>query len=268
MIQLTDTAGCEISIRSEIPVGAGLGSSASFCVCIAASLLLLKKEISLEFTEQDLLKINELAFEGERVLHGSPSGVDNTLATYGGAKIYQKNQPLEDLKGFKELDILLSDTKVEKNTKKQVEMFGQRKKDFPQVMDHVIQAIGAISTSCAQLFSAYPESEKITSDLAVILNNVGLLSCAGMSHSVIDKLCATSVRYGMNTKLTGAGGGGCCLTLIDKRVTPIDIDNLLKDFTGLGVTSFCTKVGVPGVQAVQSSLKFKDSTFAQLRQLF
>ncbi|KAJ3260124.1 hypothetical protein HK103_001200 [Boothiomyces macroporosus] len=128
MIELTSITGCEISIRSEIPVGAGLGSSASFCVCIAASLLILKEDISLEFNELDLKKINDLAFEGERVLHGSPSGVDNTLATYGGAKIYQKNQPLEDLKGFKELDILLTDTKVEKNTKRQVEMFGQRKK--------------------------------------------------------------------------------------------------------------------------------------------
>ncbi|KAJ3270218.1 hypothetical protein HDV01_007677 [Terramyces sp. JEL0728] len=271
MAELTEIDGCEITIRSEIPVGAGLGSSASFCVCIAAGLLLLKGDISLDFKEKDLKMINELAFEGERVLHGSPSGVDNTIATYGGAKIYQKNCPLEDLKGFKELDILLTDSRVEKNTKRQVEMFGQRNRNFPDIMGHVIHAIGSISESCAELFSNTSKAEQIYSDLAVLVNmNQQLLVCAGMSHPVIDTLCATSARYGLTTKLTGAGGGGCCLTLIDKDASQEKINGLLNAFTNLQVDSFYTKVGVTGVQAIKSdcAVKITEAEFADLRNLF
>lgn len=79
-----------VEVQSEIPVGAGLGSSASYSVCIASALLirfgLLSRtygESSVSICVDDLDIINEWAFMAETIIHGNPSGLDNTICTYG-----------------------------------------------------------------------------------------------------------------------------------------------------------------------------------------
>jgi mevalonate kinase len=89
----------KMEIRSEIPVGAGLGSSASYSVVMASLLLLVANRISYPLSDDNLQTINEYAFKSEQVIHGTPSGVDNTLCTFGGAKIYQKGVALKNLEG-------------------------------------------------------------------------------------------------------------------------------------------------------------------------
>ena len=102
--------------RSTLPVGAGLGSSAAYSACIATALLLLYRRIQLPpFPERSRIphgddpghthishqgrraippavadEINRWAFVSEKVLHGTPSGVDNSVAVYGGALAYTK----------------------------------------------------------------------------------------------------------------------------------------------------------------------------------
>ena len=70
--------------------------------------------------------INQYAFEAEKVIHGNPSGVDNAIATYGGAKVYEKGKDLKDLVGFSGVEFLLTNTNVAKNTKRQVQLFKER----------------------------------------------------------------------------------------------------------------------------------------------
>ena len=90
-----------ISIESDIPIGAGLGSSAALSVCLSAGLLTVldvrescsackntslqtncarKEEISME----RLKLICDFAYISEQIIHGRPSGIDNTASTYGG----------------------------------------------------------------------------------------------------------------------------------------------------------------------------------------
>ncbi|KAI8899038.1 GHMP kinases N terminal domain-containing protein, partial [Globomyces pollinis-pini] len=144
--------GCHLTIKSEIPVGAGLGSSASYSVCLATAILLLSKKISYPLTDDHRHAINTLAFEAEKVIHGTPSGVDNTISTFGGAKIYQKGKGVLDLKGFPALSILLTDTNVPKNTKQQVELFAQRKLKYPKLMNNVIDSISNVVEEAIELF--------------------------------------------------------------------------------------------------------------------
>ncbi|XP_043541374.1 mevalonate kinase-like [Chiloscyllium plagiosum] len=82
----------DILIWSELPIGAGLGSSAAYCVCLAAALLSASGAItwpvpqdynSTRWSEDELELINKWAFQGEKLIHGNPSGVDNAVGTWG-----------------------------------------------------------------------------------------------------------------------------------------------------------------------------------------
>ncbi|KAK8960407.1 Mevalonate kinase [Platanthera guangdongensis] len=80
-----------VAVTSELPLGVGLGSSSSFCVSLAATLLALTSEVSVDdgnsqwltLTESNLELVNKWAFEGEKIIHGKPSGIDNTVSTFG-----------------------------------------------------------------------------------------------------------------------------------------------------------------------------------------
>ena len=86
------------TLRSTIPIGAGLGSSASIAVCLSAALLLQNGQLTMPFkgmmrheTQLQLKRINNWAFVGEMCIHGNPSGVDNTVATGGKAVLFKRN---------------------------------------------------------------------------------------------------------------------------------------------------------------------------------
>lgn len=84
------------TIRSALPIGAGLGSSAAFSVCIASALLYLNNHLpfptSAKPSPDAAHTINSWALVGERILHGNPSGVDNSVATLGGALVFRKSK--------------------------------------------------------------------------------------------------------------------------------------------------------------------------------
>ncbi|KAA0047956.1 mevalonate kinase-like [Cucumis melo var. makuwa] len=82
----------EVAITSELPLGSGLGSSAAFCVALSAALLALSGSVNVDrehhgwmvYKEDELDLLNKWAFEGEKIIHGKPSGIDNTVSTYDG----------------------------------------------------------------------------------------------------------------------------------------------------------------------------------------
>ena len=96
-----------ISIESDIPIGAGLGSSAALSVCLSAGLLTIQdlKESCISCKEHLSSSINlnqlngvgceklklicDFAYLSEKILHGRPSGIDNTASTYGGLIQFQ-----------------------------------------------------------------------------------------------------------------------------------------------------------------------------------
>jgi hypothetical protein len=105
--------------RATLPVGAGLGSSASFSTCAATALLLLHRRITIPapprpshepgpgshepahihvshqgrraITPAIAEEVNQWAFVAEKILHGNPSGVDNSVAVFGGALTYARS---------------------------------------------------------------------------------------------------------------------------------------------------------------------------------
>ena len=80
-----ERCGIKVSAKTNLWPSSGLGSSASYCCCVALGLLSMwGKDVSLE-------NVNNIAYDGEKIFHGTPSGVDNTACTFGGSFVFQKD---------------------------------------------------------------------------------------------------------------------------------------------------------------------------------
>ena len=100
---------------SEIPLGAGLGSSAALSVCLAAGLTCLLHQVQGQ-REQSILTMDTenkvrsevcgRAFLSEKILHGTPSGIDNSVSSYGGI-IKFVNGVITNLPSTRALNVLL-----------------------------------------------------------------------------------------------------------------------------------------------------------------
>ncbi|MBT8100953.1 MAG: hydroxymethylglutaryl-CoA reductase, degradative, partial [Gammaproteobacteria bacterium] len=77
-------AGVKLTVRSSLPPGMGLGASAAFAVCTTRAIA-----AAFEITIDDKT-VNRIAFECEKLAHGTPSGVDNTVSTYAAPILFQR----------------------------------------------------------------------------------------------------------------------------------------------------------------------------------
>lgn len=82
----------DFMVSSNLPTSAGLGSSAAFAVSLVSSLLRLSNKVKdpvkdnssfNTWESEDLSLINAWAYVAEKIIHGNPSGVDNSVSTYG-----------------------------------------------------------------------------------------------------------------------------------------------------------------------------------------
>ncbi|CCG80818.1 Mevalonate kinase [Taphrina deformans PYCC 5710] len=216
-------------IMSALPIGAGLGSSASVSVIIAATLLQLIGAIELPSTsknaqadEKHLDLINKWAYVGEQCIHGNPSGVDNTVATYGGAVAFQKSLPIE-LIHAPALPLLLTNTGVPRSTKAQVAGVADLRASFPPVIENILDAMHQIAIEAQGLL---PDARENKDRIGALMElNQGLLRTLGVSHPAIEEVVRDNHTKGW-TKLIGAGGGGCVITLLkDEAVSLVSPDS-------------------------------------------
>lgn len=213
-----------IEVRSHLPTSAGLGSSAAYSVCLATGLLLSTGGISQvngnskeSWSLDDLRLINEWAFIGEKIIHGRPSGIDNSVSTYGGALCFQGGQ-ITPLQRMPNLRILLINTKVPRSTKVLVEGVRKKYDKYPEVVKPVLDAIEGITSQFESVIQS-DRHEASTLQMYETLQdlidmNQQLLVFLGVSHPTIDEICRVTLRHGLHSKLTGAGGGGCAMALI------------------------------------------------------
>ncbi|KAG2210214.1 hypothetical protein INT47_003199 [Mucor saturninus] len=250
------THGFTLCVRSFLPVGAGLGSSASYSVAVATALLILFKEIPSDFTksaqsEQHLEKINTYAFKAEQVLHGNPSGVDNAIATYGGAKSFMRGQGFATLEGFQSLRLLLTNTKVPRSTNALVAGVGEKRKNYPLIIEPMLDSMNAIALHCCDAFKKSQDKETLMDELEDLVSlNHCLLEGLGVSHPSLEKIRMITAESGLKTKLTGAGGGGCAVTFIRDDVPQTLIDQVMLQLQGEGFDCYETSVGGAGSGAV------------------
>ncbi|XVF31313.1 hypothetical protein REPUB_Repub16aG0135000 [Reevesia pubescens] len=249
-----------VVVNSELPVGAGLGSSAAYCVALSAALLAFSGSVKLDvsqkgwlmFKETDLELLNKWAFEGEKIIHGKPSGVDNSVSTFGNM-IKFKSGSMTRINSNMPLRMLITNTKVGRDTKALVANVSARKSRHPDVMCSVLNAIESISDEWSTIIQSHAlDDQSLTTNeerLKELMEmNQGLLLSIGVSHTSIETVLQTTMKYKLASKLTGAGGGGCVLTLLPTKLSGEVVDKLVEELESYGFQCFTAGIGGKGVQ--------------------
>jgi mevalonate kinase len=199
-----EKVGVNVEITSTVPVAAGLGSSAAVVTAVATAMSAL---LGMDMSKEEIFKI---AYEAEKLVHGTPSGVDPAISTFGGTLLYQMDTGFKPLEVRTDIPIVIGDTGVERSTRVQVEKVKEVKEKYPQIMQPIMSAAREI---VLRALDAFKKSDLET--LGGLMNlNQALLYGVGVSDESLEWLINAARKAGaLGAKLTGAGGGGCMIAL-------------------------------------------------------
>jgi mevalonate kinase len=225
-----------VSISSEIPDGAGLGSSASTMVAVASAVARLR---SLALGLSDIVRFSMV---GEAEVHGHPSGIDATVCTFGGVVLFRPGSAPESVvfRGQRSLIVAFSGRK--RSTKRQIRRVAGVKETFPSLFGGLTDSASEVS-----LMAAKRLAEGDMKGLGKLLNfNHAVLSTIGVSNQSLDRLVDLALSLGAyGAKLTGAGGGGSIIAVAPGRKEK----SIIAGLRGRGFEAFRAVVPANGVKS-------------------
>jgi mevalonate kinase len=201
---LNESRGVKCKLESNIPISAGLGSSAAGSVAlVAAASAALGHQLTLK-------EIFDLAMVSETMIHGNPSGIDPAVATYGGVMLFSRGSPHKPVQLQSPVDFLVGFSGVDRSTSKMIHRFAESQDSHPSIFKALVRSSSIFAENAAKALS-----EDDLDSLAAIMNfNHAILSSLGVSSPVLDSLVESALDAGcLGAKLTGGGGGGCIIAL-------------------------------------------------------
>ncbi len=228
----------KIVLFSSLIPSSGLGSSASIAVALVSAIS------SFYNLNLDRKEISAIAFEMEKVKHGTPSGIDNTICTFGNLIIYQKSEfRLLDVPN--DLSFLVTYTNIEHDTKKAVESVKQFKENNPQESSQIFKKMENIAKN-AEIGLKNGDLNQLGN---LMNENQKYLTKLGVSNKIISKIINIALKNGaVGSKLTGAGCGGCVISLGTESV----LNNISKILKEKGFINFLTNIDREGVKIIKS----------------
>jgi hydroxymethylglutaryl-CoA reductase len=204
---LTDR-NLRIEVFPDVPRGMGLGGSAALAVAIIRAL---DRHFRLGLTDE---QVNELAYLSEEIAHGTPSGIDNTLATYGQPLVFRRSAPplVELLNIPQPLHLVIGMTCAEGLTARTVGHVAEARQRNPRLYEKIFDDIDAL---VLQAVSALQDNQLRT--VGELMNVCqGLLNALQVSTPELERLIGVARGAGaLGAKLTGGGGGGAMIALCD-----------------------------------------------------
>jgi mevalonate kinase len=196
---------CSLRITSTIPVASGLGSGAAVSVAIIRAF---SAFLGCPFSDE---QVSALAFEVEKLHHGTPSGIDNTVITYVKPVYFVRGQPIEALQVAQPFTILIGDTGISCPTAVTVGDVRNTWLENPVYYETLFDVIGQIAQQARQAIEAgHPEALGALMD-----SNHSLLQQLGVSSLELDRLVAAARDAGaLGAKLSGGGRGGNMIALV------------------------------------------------------
>jgi len=248
--------GFRIKITSEIPISAGLGSSAATCVATIAALMEYFGILSTN-SEDFRQEVSRDARKVERLVQGAASPTDTAVATHGGFVLVEGESVRKfELPSF-ELLVASShcfpfDASLKLKTKHLVERVRAKKEKFPSIFSHFLKAASEITEEGVKALK-----NRDFHTFGMLLNmNHGLLNAVGVVPKNLGAFVATAKRLGaLGAKVTGAGSTeelavGSVLVLPQTPEDACLIEGALK---AEGARVMRVKAGVEGVNVWASS---------------
>ena len=195
-----------LAIRSDIPIAGGLGSGAAVS---AAAIRALASLFGREITNDEL---NRLIFEVEKIHHGTPSGIDNTVVVYERPVYYRKGNELRFLTVGQPCHFVIADTGRASMTREAVNLVRQGYDKQGSETEAIFQKISSVVVNALSALERGMHSQ--VGEL--MSENHLLLQQLGVSSNELDQLVDVSVTAGaMGAKLSGGGLGGNMIALVD-----------------------------------------------------
>ena len=223
-------AGWRLTVWSKIPIGRGLGSSAATSIAVLRALI---KAMDKTVLPTELIK---MSFELEKIHHGTPSGIDNTVIALEKPILFRKDREPSVIKPAS-LFFVVGDTGISKKTMDVVSLVAEGRKKNTEQYDRIFTQIGQIALDGVRALK-----DGDLKKLGKLMDeNQTLLQRIDVSSPELERLInAAKMRGALGAKLCGAGKGGCMVALAKDGMTARNIaDDLLK---AGAVRSFTTKL--------------------------
>jgi mevalonate kinase len=199
-------ADLTIRVSSTIPVARGLGSGTAVSTAIVRAVAAYYRKA---LTSR---QVSDLVFEVEKLHHGNPSGIDNTVVAFGKPVFFVRDRVAEIFWVGKPIHLLIADTGVPNPTRAAVEQVRRWRDADPERYDRLFDEISEIAASGR----AAIESGRTGEIGELMSRNQRQLREIGVSTPDIDRLVQAAMQAGAwGAKLTGAGFGGHIIALVE-----------------------------------------------------
>ncbi len=229
--------GLHITLGGKLVCASGIGASAASCTAIARAL---NDEFRLGWDDN---KVNACAYEGELGYHGTPSGIDNTAATFGGIVWYKRDlsggdPTIETIKLKEPTDIVIASTGITASTKEVVGDVRKLKEEKTKWWDQIAEDYAEIAETARKGFD-----DMDLQLIGLLMNqNHNLLIEIGVSCVELEELVGVSRQAGAwGAKLTGTGRGGNMVALTPGRDIQTNVFGTIKQ---RGFSAWRYRIGV------------------------
>ncbi len=225
-----------VSISSDVPEGAGLGSSAATMVAVVAAFSKLNS-LGLRVDE-----VARCAMVGERNIHGRPSGVDPAVCAYGGVILFRTGSTPKKIALDGSRSLVLSYSGMNRQTKGQIGRVSKMKDKYPGMFSTLADGVSELSVDASERLRAGDMKGLGT---LLTLNHAALMSL-GVSNGTLDSMVDLLLSMGSyGAKLTGAGGGGSVLAVAPEAKEK----SIVSGLTARGFETFKVEVPSKGVKS-------------------
>lgn len=227
-----DADGYAIRVRSDLPRAMGLGSSAALSVALVRALA----DRSARRLRTD--DVNAIAFELEKIFHGTPSGIDNSIVAYGGLIGFHRDSSggarVRELGAGRLVPLVVALGRAPRQTKSVVSGLRERWQSDPAAYESRFDEIGWLVADAELALTRGDLGE-----LGILMNtNQGLLHGLGVSTDELEAMVSLArTRGALGAKLTGGGGGGAVICLC-----PDEPERLIDSFARTGWQAFVSMI--------------------------
>jgi len=220
-----------LEVAPHVPRAMGLGGSAALAVSVIRAVSL---HFGLGLGDDEVCR---LAYECEMVAHGDPSGIDNTLATFGRPMVFRRAEPpfVRELRVPRPIPIVVGMTGVESLTARMVAGVRAAWEHNPSLYERLFREIDVLALEGVKAVETY--NLEMLGELMNVCQ--GLLNALGVSTWELEELIQIARRHGAaGAKLTGGGGGGSMIA-----VCPDGTRRVVEAMERAGFRAFAIEVG-------------------------